>query len=169
MKRDAELFNRWSEMNIFSPIYRTHEGNQPKNNVQYDNEKTFDEFIQNTNYFVKLKPYREKVYEEYYKNNIPMIRPIFFHYDEEEAYINKKEYMFGKDILVSPVLRANETRHKYYLPKGEWIQFFTNKEIPSGFGEIDSPVGLPIAFYRKDSEFKTLFESLKQENGGNKK
>lgn len=166
MVRDAELFNRWSEMNVFSPIYRTHEGNQPKNNIQYDDENTYDEFIQNTNYFVKLKPYREKLYKEYYEENIPMIRPLFFHYDEKEAYINKKEYLFGKDVVVSPVLRPKETKHKYYLPEGEWVQFFTNKEVKSGAGEVDSPIGLPIAFYRKDSEFKDLFESLKQENGG---
>ena len=166
MKRDAELFNRWSELNIFTPVYRTHEGNQPKNNVQYDNEKTYDEFVQNTNYFVGLKKYREHLYDEYYKNNIPMIRPLFFHYDEEECYTNYKEYMFGEDVIVSPVLRAGETKHKYYLPKGEWIQFFTNKEVESGHGEVESPLGLPIAFYKKDSKFKKLFESLSKENGG---
>ena len=163
MKRNAELFNRWSEMNIFTPIYRTHEGNQPKNNVQFDNENTYDEFVTNTNWFVKLKPYREALYQEYYKNNIPMIRPLFLHYDEDECYINKKEYLFGSDVLVSPVCRENETKHKYYLPKGNWVQFFVNKEVKDGYGEVSSPVGLPIAFYKKDSAFAELFASLKQE------
>ncbi len=74
--------------------------------------------------------------------------------------------MFGPDILVSPVVRPNETKHHYYLPKGEWIQFFTNEEVKSGEGEIDSPLGLPIAFYRKDSAFANLFENLNQEKGG---
>ncbi len=166
MKRASELFLRWSEMNIFTPIYRTHEGNQPKNNVQYDNEETYDEFIQNTNFFVALKEYRKKLYEDYYKNNTPMIQPLFFHYDEKEAYLNKKEYLFGEDILVSPVLRPNEKEHEYYLPKDEWVQFFTNKEIPCGKGKISSPLGLPIAFYRKNSPYKELFESLKQEKEG---
>ncbi len=169
MKRNAELFNRWAEMNVFAPVYRTHEGNQPKNNVQYDDEQTFDEFIRTTNVFVALKPYREHLYQEYYETYTPMIRPLFFHFDEEEAYTNKKEYMFGADVLVSPVLRPGETKHRYYLPKGNWVQFFTNKEIPSGEGEIDSPMGLPIAFYRKDSKFKSLFESMQQEIGGNNK
>ena len=166
MKRNAELFNRWSEMNIFTPIYRTHEGNQPKNNVQYDNEETYDEFIQNTDYFVGLKKYREDLYEEYYKNNTPMIRPLFYHYDEEEAYINKKEYMFGEDIVVSPVLRPNEKEHTYYLPKGEWVQFFTNEEVKDGVGKIPSPIGLPIAFYRKDSKYVDIFKNLKKDIGG---
>lgn len=167
MKRDAELFQRWSEMNVFTPVYRTHEGNQPKNNVQYDDEKTYDEFVNNTATFVALKPYREHVYQQYYERNTPMLRPLFFHFDEEEAHTNKKEFLFGEDILVSPVLRPNETKHSYYLPQGEWVQFFTNKEIPSGHGEINSPLGLPIAFYRKNSKFAELFQSINQEKGGN--
>ncbi len=167
MKRDAELFLRWSEMNIFTPIYRTHEGNQPKNNVQFDNEKTYSEFIRNTSFFVALKEYRKNLYEDYYKNNTPMIQPLFFHYDEEEAYLNKKEYLFGEDILVSPVLRPNEKEHEYYLPEDEWVQFFTNREVPSGKGKVASPLGLPIAFYRKKSPYRELFESLKQEKEDN--
>ncbi len=96
-----------------------------------------------------------------------MIAPLFFYFDEPEAYVNKKEYMFGPDVLVSPVLRPGETKHHYYLPKGEWIQFFTNKEVPSGEGAIDSPMGLPIAFYKKNSTFAELFKNLNQEKGGN--
>ncbi len=74
--------------------------------------------------------------------------------------------MFGEDIIVSPVIRPNEKEHEYYLPKGEWVQFFTNKEVPSGKGTISSPIGLPIAFYRKNSPYKELFENLNQEKGG---
>jgi len=37
MTRSRELLMRWAEMNIFSPLFRTHEGNQPSRNVQiYD-------------------------------------------------------------------------------------------------------------------------------------
>ncbi len=161
MKREAELFLRWSEMNIFSPVYRTHEGNRPSDNVQYDDEATYEEFVANTDIFVKLKPYREALYKEYYENNTPIFRPLFLHYDEEECYKNKREYLFGEDILVSPILRAKEKSHKYYLPKGKWVQMFTEKEFEGGYGEVPSPLGLPIAFYKKDSKFAPLFASLK--------
>lgn len=168
MKRDAELFNRWSEMAIFSPIYRTHEGNKPDANVQYDNKDTYDEFVKNTDIYVKLKPYREFLYQEWQENHIPMIRPLFFHDESEKAYTNKREYMFGKDIVVSPVVRRNETSHEYYLPEGEWVQFFTNVEVKEKEGKIDSPIGLPIAFYRKDSKFYELFKSLGNNKGETK-
>lgn len=34
MVRTEEMILRWGEMNIFTPIFRTHEGNRPHNNWQ---------------------------------------------------------------------------------------------------------------------------------------
>ena len=39
MRRSKELLLRWEEMNVFSPLFRTHEGNQPVNNVQFDDDE----------------------------------------------------------------------------------------------------------------------------------
>ena len=36
MTRSRELLLRWEELNVFSPLYRFHEGNQPERNVQFD-------------------------------------------------------------------------------------------------------------------------------------
>ena len=166
MTRGAELLQRWSEMNIFTPIFRTHEGNRPKDNVQFDDPLVVDEFATNSRIYAELKPYRDDVYEEYYSKHIPMIRPMFFQYDEEEAYVNKRQYLFGSDILVAPVLRKDVKTWKVYLPKDNWVQFFTHKEFSGGgWIEVESPVGLPIAFYRKDSKHKDLFKSLSIKKG----
>ena len=34
MVRTQELFLRWAEMSVFTPVMRTHEGNRPKKNWQ---------------------------------------------------------------------------------------------------------------------------------------
>lgn len=160
MKRDSELFNRWSEMNIFTPIYRTHEGNRPKENAQFDNSECIKEFAKNTNIFYDLKSYRKFVENEYQLRYIPMIRPLFFHYEDDRSRIEKREFLFGEDILVSPVMRPNEINHKVYLPDDEWVQFFTLKEFKGGNYVVPSPLGLPIAFYKANSKFKDLFEEI---------
>lgn len=160
MRRDAELFNRWSEMNIFTPIYRTHEGNRPKDNVQFDDEDVVYELAENSQIFYELKEYRVHTENEYQTYGTPMIRPLFAHYEDEESRMNKREYMFGSDILVSPVYRANEQEHTVYLPDGKWIQFFTGKAFTKGTYTLPSPIGLPIAFYKDDSEYKELFETI---------
>ena len=160
MKRSAELFKRWSEMNIFTPIYRTHEGNRPKDNVQFNDPEVVDEFAENSHIFYELKEYRLELQKEYRKKGTPMIRPLFTHYTDEESRTNKREFLFGEDILVSPVLREKEFEHKVFLPEGKWVQFFTGREFEGGQYIAPSPIGLPIAFYRKESKFKTLFENI---------
>ena len=165
MRRDAELLRRWSEMNIFTPVYRTHEGNRPKDNVQFDAPEVIEEFATNSALFAALKPYRLHVNEEYYEKALPTTRPLFFHFAEDEAYVNQREFLFGRDVLVSPVLRPGEAQHDVYLPKETWVQFFTGKEYEGGHYKVESPLGLPIAFYRKSSEFKPLFESLSVKKG----
>ena len=164
MRRNAELFRRWSEMNIFTPIYRTHEGNRPKDNVQFDNPEVVEEFAENSHIFYELKEYRLDLQKEYQEKGTPMARPLYMYFDDENSRTNKREFLFGEDILVSPVLRENEIKHKVFLPKGEWIQFFTGKEYKEGEFEIDSPLGTPIAFYKKGSKYTKLFEKITKDH-----
>ncbi len=166
MKRDAELLQRWSEMNVFTPVFRTHEGNRPKDNVQFDDPRVVEEFATNSRLYVELKPYRDHVYDEYYNDHVPMMRPMFFHFAEEEAFVNKRQYLFGRDLLVAPVVRPSISKWKVYLPKAKWVQVFTHKAYEGGqWIEVDAPLGQPIAFYREESSFAPLFESLSIKKG----
>jgi alpha-glucosidase len=160
MKRTPELFIRWMEMNIFSPILRCHEGNRPLVNAQFDHPEVIDTFIKLSNIFAKMKPYHDHVLNEYYQNDIPTIRPIFYQYDEPWAYEEKNAYLYGEDILVSPVLRKNVKTKEVHLPQGEWVQFFTNDKYSGGVIKVATPLGRPIAFYRQDSKFADLFKNI---------
>ena len=163
MKRDEELFLRWSEMNIFTPVYRCHEGNRPKSNVQFDDESVVDEFSKNSNIFYELKPYREYVLKEYYEKGIPVNRPLFFHFDEEECYTTQKEFMFGEELLVAPVLRPKVKKLKVFLPKGNWVGLFDGIHYKGGEQEADAPRGKPIAFYLEGTKHQKLFEKFIKE------
>ncbi|MBR1581515.1 MAG: alpha-glucosidase [Bacilli bacterium] len=162
MKRSPELLRRWSEMNIFTPIFRTHEGNRPKDNAQFDNPEVIDEFARNSNIYYDLKDYRLSLIDEYEEKGTPVVRPLFLHYDEEWCKVEKREFLLGKDVLVSPVLREKEIKHIVRIPKGKWVQFFTGKEFEGGDAIVDSPLGLPIAFYKKESSFAGLFEKISE-------
>lgn len=161
MKRTPELFIRWNEMNVFTPILRCHEGNRPLSNAQFNHKEVKDDFVRLSNLFASLKPYHDYVLKEYYEKGIPCNRPIFFHYNEEWAYKEQFEFMYGEDIIVTPVLRKNVVAMEVTLPKGKWVQFFTRKENNGGTIGVETPLGMPIAFYRKDSKFKDLFENIK--------
>lgn len=163
MKRDAELFKRWSEMNIFFPVYRCHEGNRPRSNVQAYDDAVADEFAQNSRIYAALKSYRDHLEEEYQQEGLPFIRPLFLYYEGKEAALEKREFLMGEDVLVSPVLRKETKSKTVHLPPGKWVQMFTNKPFEGGTYDIPTPLGLPIAFYRADSSFKELFQKMEKE------
>ncbi|MCR5741643.1 MAG: alpha-glucosidase [Gammaproteobacteria bacterium] len=160
MKRDAELMKRWAEMNVFTPVFRCHEGNRPWSNVQYDNDEVYDHFRLMSLYYSHLKEYNDYTRCEYYNNGLPINRPLFYEIDDPNTYTIRDEFMYGSDILVAPILRPKEEKRKVYLPKGNWVEFFTNKEYTGGTYEVESKIGKPLAFYKKESKFNNLFKEM---------
>lgn len=162
-KRSKELFMRWTDASAFTPIMRTHEGNRPYDCHQFDtDDETLMHLVKMVDVFVALKPYIRNVMEEYTTTGIPAQRPIFMHYEEDEkAYDIRYEYLLGKDILVAPVLDEDVSEWDVYLPKDEWIHLWTGKQYNGGDIKISAPIGKPPVFYRKKSEYKTLFETLR--------
>ncbi|MGB4660795.1 MAG: hypothetical protein WBI07_16610, partial [Mobilitalea sp.] len=77
---------------------------------------------------MNLLPY---IYEEA-QNAIVEYRPLLCHlcydYSEDEKVFDiEDEYMFGRSILVAPVIYEGETARKVYLPAGVWYDFFTHQ------------------------------------------
>ncbi len=160
MKRSKELFIRWAEMNVFSPVFRCHEGNQPDKNVQFHHdEETLFHMSRLSQLFGLLAPYTKALLQEYYLKGYPVIRPLFFHHDEPWAYQESYAFMYGPDLLCYPVIKDHCRTMMVTLPKGSWIQLGTNLSLTEGIHEIATPLGLPIAFYPSDSQYKSLFES----------
>ena len=153
MTRSKELLMRWEEMNIFSPLYRSHEGNQPSRNVQFDaDDELLDHLAKATKIHVKLSDYIKKSVSENANNSLPVMRPLFYHYDEERAYTEATEYLLGRDILVAPVLKEGSRSRTVYLPQDEWVHLFTKTKYPGGTYTIDSEIGFPPVFIRKSSD-----------------
>lgn len=158
MTRSKELLLRWEEMNVFSPLFRSHEGNQPSRNVQFDgDDELLEQLSRSSRLHERLAFYIKACVEENATRSLPVMRPLFYHYDEKEAYTEKTEYLLGRDILVAPVLKGKAVSREVYLPDDTWIHLFTKKEYKGGRYEIEGKVGMPPVFVRKNAE---LFEKL---------
>lgn len=158
MKRSKELLLRWEEMNVFSPLLRLHEGNQPVNNVQFDSdEELLSHLAKCTKMHVALKEYLMDCARKTHESGTPVMRPLFYHYDEDLAYTEKTEYLLGRDILVAPVYKEGATSRECYLPKDKWVHLFSKEEYDGGNITVKAPIGQPPIFIRKDSEW---FEQL---------
>lgn len=153
MRRSKELLLRWEEMNVFSPLFRTHEGNQPVNNVQFDDdEELLAQLAKCGRMHVALKDYLKGLVAEEISDGTPVMRPLFYHYDEAEAYTEKTEYLLGRALLVAPVYEEGAKSRTIYLPSDGWVNIFDGKEYAGGHMIVEAPIGKPPVFVRKDSK-----------------
>ncbi len=95
-------------------------------------------------YYLKLKsrilPYQYAIAREAVDGK-PMIRAMFLE-DENAFTLGKRteyQYMFGPSILVAPIYKEtradkdfNDVRDGIYLPKGEWVDYFTGDVYAGG-------------------------------------
>lgn len=164
LKRPKELFQRWSEMAAFTPIMRTHEGNRPDDNHQFDSDaETMSHLARMTKIFKHLKPYIKAAVTENAKVGLPVQRPLFMHYeDDTETYEIKFQYLFGRDLMVAPVYNEGQTVQKLYLPKDEWVHVWSGEIFQGGWVEVEAPIGKPAVFYRKASEQIELLSKIRE-------
>lgn len=166
-KRTKELFLRWAEMAVFTPVMRTHEGNRPDTNFQYyEDEDCMKQLARLVDVYTMLAPYMKELVKENAEKGIPVQRPLFLHYEEDKrAYEVQYEYLLGPDLLVAPVYLEGQDTWDVYLPEGEWIHLWTGEEYRGGEAEVAAPVGDTPAFYLKSSEYAPLFEEIRRTHG----
>ncbi len=163
LRRNMDVYKRWFEMNAFSPLMRGHEGLNPDINVQFDANDDILEFASKmSRIHAALKPYLKEAVAKNAKEGVGVVRPLFFYYDEKEAYNNGYEYLLGRDILVAPVMRPKATKRKVYLPDDEWIHLWSQQEYKGGTYVIDAPYGQIPVFVRKNAKSNVLEQLLKE-------
>lgn len=165
--RTKEVFQRWADMAAFTPVMRTHESNRPDTNFQYyDDADTMELLAKQVQIHVDLKPYMKDTVEEYTRTGVPAQRPLFMHYEEDaRGYEIQNEYLLGRDLLVAPVYESGAEEWSLYLPEDQWVHLWTGQEYAGGDVTVKAPVGQIPVFYRKDSKYCALFESIRQKYG----
>ncbi|MBR5409599.1 MAG: alpha-glucosidase [Clostridia bacterium] len=162
LRRSKELYFRWCEMAAFTPVMRGHEGNNPDLNVQLDHD--FDILAvgaETSKIHAALKPYIKECVRYNAEKGVGAVRPLFFYYDEEQAYKEMYEYLLGRDILVAPVVRPGAVTRRVYLPKDEWIHLGTQNVYHGGYVTVDAPPGHPAVFVRAKAD-ETLLRICSQ-------
>ena len=144
-------------------MMRTHEGNRPGDNWQFDGDaETIAHFARMTTVFTTLKPYLKEAVALNAKSGLPVMRPLFLHYeDDAQTYTLKYQYLLGRDILVAPVHEQGRSDWTLYLPEDNWVHAWTGEAFRGGEVTVNAPIGKPPVFYRADSEWAALFASLK--------
>ncbi len=136
-QKEDELYLRHLQYGVFSPINRLHCTNTPtmtKEPWAYHNGKGLiaEEFLR---FRHKLVPYLYTASYHTHHDGRALVEPLYYDFDKECAYRYNREYLFGSELLVCPVVTPIEgdgyARTKAWLPEGKWTDIFTGDEYTS--------------------------------------
>ncbi len=163
-RRSKELLLRWTELNAFTVVYRTHEGNKPEANVQfYSDEETLAHFSRFAKVYKAWGFYRKQLVQEAARTGLPVVRHLFIHYPEDpNTYgLSYEQFLVGNDLMVVPVLDPGRKTVEAYFPAGQWFHVWSGKaygDPNKGLREtVDAPIGKPAVFYRAQSAIGPAF------------
>ena len=89
-----------------------------------------------------LLPYNYTIAREACDTGMPMMRALWLHHPgDAEAVKRSDEFLWGRDILVAPVMTKGAKARKLYLPRGQWHDWWSG-EVHQGGQEIERNVDL---------------------------
>lgn len=157
----AELYERWMQFSCFTPIYRSHHAGGESVPFRY-NRLTLDGMTHYIRLRYRLIPYIYSLYYENYLTGTPIMRPLFWHYpDDEKAYTITDEYLFGENLLVAPVLEPQKNTRTVWLPEGNWFDLDYDYVYEGGHEyEIYAPQNRIPVFVKAGAIIPTIADIL---------
>jgi alpha-glucosidase (family GH31 glycosyl hydrolase) len=134
---DGELYARWVQFGLFSPILRLHSTKNAFHDRRpwgYDAEVELvaRQAMQQRHAFI---PYLYTMSWRNWQAHQPPIRPMYHDYPQEEAaYHCPQQYTFGTELIAAPYVTPADSdtglsRQLVWLPEGEWTHFYTGETL----------------------------------------
>ena len=131
--RDDELYLRWIEFGVFSPVLRLHStssmllGKEPwkyRKDI-YESAKQWLCFRHRLIPYIYTMDYRN------HKDGIALCEPMYYSYpNTEEAFKVANQYMFGSELMICPITSKASTKTNFgtvkaWIPEGKYTDIFT--------------------------------------------
>ena len=144
-----ELYTRWIQFGVYSPIFRTHATKHPdaERRVWAFPEPYRGAMLAAVRQRIRLLPYIYSAAREAHDTGVSLVRPMYYEEPEaEEAYACPGQYMFGPDLLVHPITEpANAStglvKQATWLPPGRWVAWESGEESAGG-QRVEASYGL---------------------------
>lgn len=140
--RDDELFVRWVQLGVFSPINRLH---STSNRFQMKEPWTYGDTARAAlgkwlRMRHRLFPYIYTMNYRCHKELLPLVQPMYYSHPKcGAAYDVPNQFWFGSELVVCPITEpAGKAdglgRADLWLPKGDWFDFETGLHYHSENG-----------------------------------
>ena len=164
-----ELLIRWFQYGTFCPVMRLHGNRLPyqepvsstgggrcasgaENEIWSYGEENYRIMKKYIEIREEMRPYTRQLMREASEAGTPVMRPLFFHFHEDDkAWDIKDEFLFGDKLLVAPVTEYQLRKRDVYLPAGaEWTEQSTGKKYAGGQTVCaDAPLDVIPVFIRE--------------------
>ncbi len=149
----GELYVRWFQFGAFNPLFRSHgrtwhlrlpwgwntgeagpiESRSGPDPSEFHNAQVEPICRQYLELRYRLLPYNYTLIRQACDSGLPPMRALWLHYpDDPEATKIGDEYLWGRDILVAPVLEKGAHARRLYLPAGAWYDWWTGEKVNGG-------------------------------------
>jgi alpha-glucosidase/alpha-D-xyloside xylohydrolase len=159
----GELFVRWFQFAAFTPLFRSHGRNwhlhlpwgwdggdggpEETRGFHADPATLHDTRVESIcrRYMElrsRLMPYLYTAVRDGAETGMPVMRALWLHYPDDASAVSRgDEYLWGRDLLVAPVVEQGATSRRVYLPNGTWYDWWTEAQVEGG-REIETRVDL---------------------------
>ncbi|UAL11516.1 glycoside hydrolase family 31 protein [Caulobacter segnis] len=128
----AELFTRWYQFGVFNPMFRVHGTGKGKELWAFAPEVQ-QRLIAYDKLRYRLLPYIYSTAWEVTQRAGTMMRPLVMDFRTDPNVLTlRDQYMFGRGLMVSPVIQKDADIRAVYLPKGDWYDFWTGTKMAGG-------------------------------------
>ncbi|KAF9950152.1 hypothetical protein BGZ70_001487, partial [Mortierella alpina] len=146
---EPELLTRWYQAGIYYPFFRAHAHLDSRRREPWlFGEPYTTQIREAVRARYALLPFWYTLFQESSVDGMPIIRPMFTEFPEDETVFGMDDqYMVGDALLVKPVTKPGVTRSSVYFAGNEkWfdIKDYSVEQGP-GIREVDSPANkIPV-------------------------
>jgi alpha-glucosidase (family GH31 glycosyl hydrolase) len=129
---DEELYLRWLQMGLFSPIFRPHSSEYPSEPIFYS-KKAQGVVRELVKMRYRMAAYNYTLAWQNASKGLPLARPTFFEHPDDPVLLGDHSlYYWGSELLVVPVLQPGLSEMTIRLPKGKWFGFWDDARYEGG-------------------------------------
>ncbi len=129
---NAELLVRWMQYGTLTPFCRNHSIIGNVDQYAWAFGAVIEDLIRAAiELRYRLLPYIYSSFQRTTETGEPLQRPMIFDHQYDGAVRDlDDQYLFGRDLLVAPVVEAGITARSVYLPAGEWYDWHSGELLP---------------------------------------
>ena len=137
---EPELLVRWAQLGALTPLMQAH-GRFKQEAWTYD-ARVLDRYREAVVLHERLVPYIRAAAATAARTGLPAMRPLcLVDPDDAEGWSIADSYFLGPALWVAPVVEEGATSRRTYLPRGDWIDWWTREPLEGGrWIDADAPL-----------------------------